>query len=344
MIKPSSALGRRYFWGNRKCKSQNLNSWLRFFIIAISLTTVRAAIAAQPERIGVMYLGEVFATLVDGLRAGLKELAVEEGKQVVLDIQDLKGDVKAAASAAEKFEREKYKLIFANPSTVITPVMQATKTIPIVFAVGSDPVALGYAKSFGQPGGRMTGVQYLARDLTAKRLEILKEFLPKMRRVVCFYDPKNPVPVEGARLGREEAKRQKITLVERQVKSIAELNAALDGLKPGEFDAYLYIPDAMVVSQSQRVVDVTRAKRLPSIFHDQVVVARGGLASYGQSYFEIGRRAAKSVQMVLTGKSPAGLRVETIDDVELAFNLITAKQIGVTIPPNVLARAQKVIR
>jgi putative ABC transport system substrate-binding protein len=312
------------------------------FVVTFAWCGVAAA--AQPERIGVIYLGDVFVTLVDGLRAGLKELGVEEGKQVVLDFHDLKGDAKAAAGVAEKLEREKYKLIFTNPSTVTTAAMKATKNIPMVFAVGSDPVALGYAKSFGQPGGRMTGVQYLARDLTAKRLEILKEFLPKARRVVCFYDPANSVPVEGAKLGREEAKRQKITLVERHVKSINELYIALDALKAGEFDAYLYIPDAMVVSQSQRVVEVTRAKKLPTMFHDQVLVARGGLASYGQSYFEIGKRAAKYVQRVLAGAAPGDLRVETIDDVELAFNLITAKHLAVTIPPNVLARAQKVVR
>jgi putative ABC transport system substrate-binding protein len=162
--------------------------------------------------------------------------------------------------------------------------------------------------------------------------------------VVCFYDPGNPTPVEGAKLGREEAKRQKIKLVERKVKTVSELNAALDALKPGEFDAYLYLPDAMVVSQSQKVVDVARVKKLPTMFQDQVVVARGGLASYGQSYFEIGRRAAKIVERVLKGTPPGELRIETIDDVELAFNLKTAKQLGVSIPPNVLARAQKVIK
>ena len=310
----------------------------------LALCSVAQAQQSKVERIGVIYLGEVFVTVVDGLRAGLKELGLQEGKQVVLDIQELKGDAKAAASVAEKFERDKVKLIFTNTSPVTDVVMKATKNTPIIFTVGSDPMALGYIKSFAQPGGRLTGIQYLARDLTGKRLEILKEFLPKLRQVVVFYDADNPVSAEGAKLARAEAQRVNIKLVERRVKSINELNAAVDALKVGEFDAYLYMPDAMVVSQSQRVVDVARTKKLPTMFHDQVVVARGGLASYGQSYFEIGRRAAKYVQQVLAGKLPAELRVDTIEDVELAFNLITAKQIGVTIPPNVLARAKKVIR
>ena len=317
------------------------------FAVIVTLAACGVAVAAQPakpERIGVIHLGEVFATLVDGLRAGLKELGLQDGKQFVLEVHDLKGDLKSAPRVAETLEREKVKLIFTNTTPITSDAFKATKNIPIVFAVGSDPVAIGYAKSFGQPGGRLTGVQYMARDLTGKRLEILKEFLPKLRQVVAFYDPGNTVAVEGFKLGSAEAQRMNIKLAERQVKSIDELNAGLDALKAGEFDAYLYMPDAMVVSQAPRIVEVARAKRLPTMFHDQVVVARGALASYGQSYFEIGRRSAKYVQRVLNGTPPAELRIDTIDDVELAFNLVTAKQLGVTIPPNVLARAKKVIR
>jgi putative ABC transport system substrate-binding protein len=181
-------------------------------------------------------------------------------------------------------------------------------------------------------------------DLTGKRLEILKEILPKLRGVITFYDPANPTSLEGAKLGREEAQRRGLKFVERKVKSVEELNAALDGVKPGEFDAYFYSGDPMIASQAERIVAVARAKRLPTMFHDQSLVTRGALASYGQNYFEIGRRSAKYVQQILNGASPAGLRVETVEDVELAFNLMTAKHIGVTIPPNVLARAARVVR
>ena len=316
-------------------------------VVIVNLAACGVAVAAQPakpERIGVIHLGEVFASVVEGLRAGLKEAGLQDGKQFILDVHDLKGDLKSAQRVAETLEREKVKLIFTNTTPITGDAFKATKNTPIVFAVGSDPVASGFAKSFGQPGGRLTGIQYLARDLTGKRLEILKEILPKLRQVVAFYDPSNTIAVEGFKLGREEAQRVNVKLAERQVKSIDEINGALDALKAGEFDAYLYMPDPMVVSQAPRIVEVARAKRLPTMFHDQVVVARGALASYGQSYFEIGRRSAKYVQRVLSGTPPAELRIDTVDDVELAFNLVTAKQLGVTIPPNVLARAQKVIR
>lgn len=317
---------------------------IALFFTFIGCGVAAAAQAGKAERIGVIHLGGVLATVADGLRAGLKELGLEEGKQVVLDVQDLKGEAKSAESVAQKFERDQVKLIFTNTAPVTTAAIKATKNLPIVFAIGTDPVAQGFIQSFARPGGRLTGVQYLLRDLTGKRLEVLKEFLPGLRQILTLVDPSNSVSVEGAKLGREEAQRHNIKFIERQVESVAELSAVLTSIKARQFDAYLFVPHAIVVSHAQQVIDSGRAKKLPTMFHDQALVANGALASYGQSYFEIGRRSAKYVQKVLAGTSPADLRVETIEDVELAFNLKTAKEVGVTIPPNVLARAAKVIR
>jgi len=304
----------------------------------------RDAPAAQAERVGVIHLGGAFSTVVDGLRAGLKEQGLEDGKQFSLDVRDLKGDAKAVTGTAQALEQSGVKLIFTVATTATTGAIEATRNVPILFAVGTDPVAQKYVKTFAQPGGRITGVQYLAVDLVGKRLEILKEVIPKLRSVVTFYNPATAVSVDGAKLARAEAQRRNLKFIEREVKSIDALNNDLNGLKTGEFDAYLYVADPMIASHAERIVDVARAKKLPTMFHDQVLVARGGMASYGQSYFEIGRRCAKYVRQVLNGASPSNLRVETMDDVELAFNLDTAKKIGVTIPPNVLARAAKVIR
>ncbi|HEX6770159.1 MAG TPA: ABC transporter substrate-binding protein [Candidatus Binatia bacterium] len=304
--------------------------------------------AAQPTkkipRIGVIHLGGVLGTVADGLRAGMKELGIEDGKQIILDVQDLKGDAKVAESLAQKFEQDKVNLIFTNTQPVTTAAMKSTQNVPIVFAIGTDPITHGFIQSFGKPAGRLTGVQYLARDLTGKRLELLKEFIPGLRQIVTFYDPSNSTSMEGAKLGRDEAQRLKIKLVEQHVKSATELSTALANIKPRQFDAYLYIADAMIASQAQLIIESARIKKLPTMFHDQALVASGALASYGQSYFEIGRRSAKYVQKVLAGTPPGELRVETVEDVELAFNLKTAREIGVSIPPNVLTRAAKVVR
>ena len=312
--------------------------------LPITTFSAQAQQSKKSARIGVIHLGGVLGTVADGLRAGLKELGLEDGKQVILDVQDLKGDAKGTESVVQKFARDQVKLIFTNTAPVTTAALKATKNLPIVFAVGTDPVAQGYIQNFAQPGGRLTGVQYLARDLTGKRLELLKEFLPKLRQIVSFYDPGNPTSVQGAKLGREDSQRLNIKFVEQHVKSPAELTAALANIKPRQFDAYLYIADAMVASQAQQIIDAALMKKLPTMFHDQALVAGGALASYGQSYFEIGRRSAKYVQKVLAGTAPAKLRVETIEDVELAFNLKTAKELNITMPPNMLARAAKVVR
>jgi putative ABC transport system substrate-binding protein len=324
-----------------------MNSKSLFWLLTtVLLTTAPLAQAQQQKlhRIGVIFPGGPLRDIIEGLRAGLKELGLAEGKQFTLTIEDTKGDTKAAEAAAKNFEREKVDLIFATAGSVIAATKQATTSVPIVFCIGSDPVAAKLVDDFARPGGRLTGVHYLVRDLTAKRLEILKEILPKLSRVVTFYNPATRVATEAAGLAREEAKRLGVKLLERHVKSIDELRKGLQALKAGEADALIYIPDATVVGQAQLIIDTAKAKKLPTMFQDESLVAQGGLASYGQNYQEIGRLAAKYVQRVLTGTSPKDLRIETIENTDLTINLKTAKEIGVSVPPQVLARAKRVIR
>ena len=319
--------------------------------IGFALSTLLLALSfpaqAQQQktyRIGVVLPGGPLRDIIDGLRAGLKELGLAEGKQFTLAIEDTKGDTKAAEAAAKNFEREKVDLIFVTAGTVIAAAKQATTSVPIVFCIGSDPVAAKLVDDFARPGGRLTGVHYLVRDLTAKRLQILKEILPKLSRVVTFYNPATRVATEAAGLAREEAKRLGVKLLERHVKSSDELRKGLQALKAGEADALIYIPDATVISQAQLIIDTAKAKKLPTMFQDESLVVQGGLASYGQNYQEIGRLAAEYVQRVLTGASPKDLRIETIENTDLTINLKTAKELGVSVPPQVLARARRVIK
>ncbi len=317
------------------------------FMLAVAILAYFPQADAQQAkvyRIGVLLPGSPWYVAIDGLRQGLRELGLEEGKHFVLDIRDTKGDVKAAEEAARNLERDKIALIYAVPNSVVAAARRATTKTPIVFIVGSDPVAMGLVESFAKPGGRLTGIHLLVRDITGKRLEILKEILPKLRGVVTFYDPGNQVASESAKLARDEAKRLGLRFVERHVASVEEVRSALQGLKVGEANAFFYTPDAMVGSQSQLIIDTARAKKLPTMFQEQSLVAKGALASYGQNYYEIGRLSAKYVQQVLGGTHPGDLRVETVDNVELAINLQTAKALGLTIPPNVLVRANKVIK
>ncbi len=319
---------------------------LVFLLIVAALGVDGTADAQQQKnnRIGVLLQGGAWYDAIDGLRQELSDQGYAEGKQFVLDIRDSKGDLKAAEAAARSLEREKVKLIYAVASSVVDAAKKATTEVPIVFNVGSDPVAAGLAASFVKPGGRLTGVHFLVRDLTGKRLEILKELLPKLRSALTLYDPANKVAKESAQLAQQEAKRLGLKFVERHVASVEELRSVLKGLKPGEADAFFYTPDAMVGSQSQLIIDTANAKKLATMFQEQGLVVKGALASYGQSYYQLGRLSAKYVQKILTGAQPRDLRIETVEDVELAINLRTAKHLELTIPPNLLARANKVIK
>jgi putative tryptophan/tyrosine transport system substrate-binding protein len=320
---------------------------LAHFCLLITVLLITDSVEAQPTkvfRVGVIHQGGPYKAVVNGLQDGLRQLGLEEGKQFSLNIRDSKGDLKAVEEAAKVFEKDRVNLIFAVTTSAVTPVKQVTSQIPIVFAVGSDPVASGFVQSFAKPGGRLTGVQYLTLDLTGKRLEILKEMLPKLSRIVTVYNPDNRIAVEAVALARQAAKQLGFRLVERRAATLEELRQQVGALNAKEADAYFYTSDAMVTSQAQLVIDAASSKKLPTMFAEQSPVVMGGLASYGQNFHEVGRLSAKYVQKIMTGAQPHDLRVEIVDKFELIINLKTAKIIGVTIPPNVLARADRVIR
>ena len=315
-------------------------------LIGLIAASIPPADAQQPKvyRVGVLLPGGTWYETVDGLRVGLRELGFEQGKHFTLVIRDTKGDAKAADAAARNLEGEKINLIYTTASSVTIAARRATAGTPIVFCAGTDPVVLGLVDSFAKPGGRLTGVHYRDSDLTAKRLEILKEMVPKLSRVVTFYVPHDPVAVESSRLAREAAQRFGLQFIEQHVASIEELRVGVRALRSGGVDAIFQVQDALVNSQNQLIIDTARLNRLPTMFVQQNPVTKGGLASYAVSFHEVGRLSAKYVQRVLAGANPQDLPVEGVDKIELVVNLQTAKQIGLTIPPQVLARADRVIK
>lgn len=300
--------------------------------------------AEQPRlyRIGVVLHGGAYSAAVDGLRDGLKELRLEEGRHFVFHVRETKGDLKAVEAAARALEGEKVDLIYSVASSVTVAVKRATKSVPLVFYVGANPVSLGLVESFRKPGGRLTGSYSRFTDLVAKRLELLKEMVPGMRRVLMFYNPHNPAAPDVIRIGREAARSLKIELIERPVASVDELRAALSALRPGEADAF-YSVDAMVISQVHLVLDVAIAKRLPTIFPDRDTAIKGALAAYGASYYVFGRSVAGKVERILLGANPGDIPVEQLDRLHLVVNLKTARALGLTIPESVLVRADEVI-
>jgi putative ABC transport system substrate-binding protein len=313
-----------------------------FALLALSL--VAEAQQARVYRVGVVLQGGSYSATIDGLRDGLKELGLEDGKQVVLDVRDAKGELKSVEAAARSLEGEKVDLIYAIATSVALAAKRATKSVPIVFYAGTDPVAVGLVESFRKPGGRLTGIHGQLTDLTAKRLELLKEMIPKLHRVVTFYSPANPAAQQSVKFAREAARRLKVELVERPVASVEELRAGLRALRPGEADAFFYVSDAMVTTQAEMIIDTARAQKLPTMLAYQGSVVMGALASYGESYYALGRRSAKHVQRILLGADPGDLPVEQLDRPQFVINLKTAKTLGLMIPQTVLLRADEVIQ
>lgn len=320
------------------------------FQLALGATLLVLSVCAQAQqpkiyRVGVILPGAHWSEIITGFRVGLKESGLEEGKQFVLEIRDSKGDLKAAEEAAKSLERKKVDLIYTTRTSVTVAAKRVTADTPIVFSAGADPITLGLVESFARPGGRLTGVYEPGTDLTAKRLEILKDIVPKLRRLMAFYDPRNPVASESARLLREEVARLGgVEFVERQFASVEELQARIRSVKAKEVDAFFQLSDSMVNSQAELIIETARINKLPTMFLDESSVIKGGLASYAVSFHELGRLSAKYVQRVLNGVKPNDLPVQAVDKIDLVVNVKTAKQIGLTIPPNVLARADRVIK
>ena len=321
----------------------------RTFLALVSggLLAAPPAAEAQPARVyrvGVVLQGGPYLEAVDGLRKGLAELELEEGKQFVLHVRDTRGDLKSVEVEARRLEGEKVDMIYALATSVTLAAKRATKSVPIVFAAGTDPVAVGLVESIRKPGGRLTGIYSRFTDLTAKQLQLLKEMVPRLRRVVTFYSPDNPAAQQSVKIARDAARQLKVELIERPVASVEELRAGLRALRPGEADAYYYVSDAMITSHAALIIEAARAKKLATMFNQRETVAMGALASYGVSYYELGRLSAKHVQRVLLGANPGELPVEQVDRLYFVINLKTAKALGLTIPPSVLQRADEVIQ
>jgi putative ABC transport system substrate-binding protein len=314
--------------------------------LILALFAMPLAVEAQPARVyrvGVVHPGGPYSSIIDGLRDGLSELGLAQGKQVVLHVRDASSDPKLMQETARSLEGEKVDLILALGSGAALAAKQATKSVPIVFYAGADPVSLGLVESFRRPGGRLTGIHGQNTGLAGKRLELLKEMVPRLRRVVTFYPPGNPAAQQAVKNARDAAGLLKLELVERPVASVEELRAGLRALRPEEADAFLYLSGAMVHSQTDMIIETARTKRLPTMFSERESVARGALAAYGESYYAIGRLCARQVQRVLLGADPADQPVEQVDRLYFVINLKTAKALGLTIPQSLRVRADEVI-
>ncbi|HKW92374.1 MAG TPA: ABC transporter substrate-binding protein [Methylomirabilota bacterium] len=281
---------------------------------------------------------------VAAFRKGLSEVALIEGKTCVLEVRYGQSRPERFSDLARELVNLRVSVIVASTDLVIAAVRRQTQTIPIVMAFSSDPVGTGFVASFARPGGNVTGLSGVSSDLGGKRLELLKELVPGLSRIAILWNP----DARGAVLDYKETEAAATSLAVQlqsiEVSSEAELDRAFSGV-PSRHAQAIILPggNPVVFSKRKEIARFAQKHRLPSMFAVREYVDAGGLMSYGPSIADMYRRAAIYVDRILKGAKPGDLPVERPTKFELVINLRTAKALGLTIPPSILARVDQVI-
>ena len=310
---------------------------------SVFLTAPLAADAQQAitiPRIGL--LGD--AERWEPFRLGLRDLGLVEGKNIVLDERSSQGKNERFADLALELVRINVKIIVTWGTPATLAAKQATTVIPIVMASVGDPVRSGLVSSLAHPGGNVTGVMQLGPGVAAKRLELLKEAVPSATRIAFLWNPKNPDQKASFGEVQTGARVLGVTLQSVEAGSGDELERALTAMKNDRPSALLTTADNLHYRHIGRIVAFASEARLPAMYQLREAVDRGGLMSYGASLPDLVRRAAHYVDKILKGAKPADLPIEQPTKFELVINLKTAKALGLTIPPSLLARADEVIQ
>jgi len=283
----------------------------------------------------------------EAIRLALRERGHIEGQNIAIEYRYAEGKQDRFPELAAELVRLKVDIIVvAGGNILVQAAKSATKTIPIIMAGGSDPVEAGIVESLARPGGNVTGVTNLDRELGGKRLELLKEAVPKVASVSVLYDSGNPASVrEVKELLPVAARALNLTIQPRAVRAADDYDGVCDAMGKQRSDG-LYVASSgpLIVTNQERIVSFALKRRLPSVYSNKQFVGAGGLMSYGADLAENYRRVAYFVDRILKGAKPADLPVEQPTKFEFVINLKTAKQIGLTIPPEVLARANRLIK
>jgi putative ABC transport system substrate-binding protein len=279
------------------------------------------------------------------LRQALRDLGYIDGKSIVIEYRTAEAKQDRVPGLVAELVQLKVDVLVVTSQSAIEIAKQATKTIPIVMVASFDPVATGMVDSLARPGGNITGVTTLQRELSGKRLELLKETVPGISRVGLLWDPNTSGPVISFKEYETAARALKIPLQSLEVRGPnPDFEGAFQAAAKGRVSALITVRNSLLNRYSKRIADLAIKNRLPSMSEREDWVEAGGLMSYSADDAEYYRRAAYYVDRILKGTKPADLPVEQPTKFELVINLKTANQISLTIPPNVLARADRVIR
>jgi len=322
---------------------------LRALALSSLLLALSPCVGAQQPpkvaRIGMLVNGTPSSHkfFVDEFRQGLRDLGYFEGKNVVVEIRYAEGKLDRLPELARELVGLNVDVISTNATPGSIAAKQATSTIPIVFTGVGDPVEAGLVKSFAKPEGNVTGISVLSPDLGGKRLELIKDAIPGITNVALLWSPSASTAVA---LNKTQAAADSLhlQLLSLEVRRPADFDTAADSILKNRTGALLTNPSPILSTIRTRVVEFARKNRLPAMYANLQFVESGGLMAYAHSSADQYRRAAAYVDKIFKGAKPAALPVEVPTKVDFVINLKAAKQIGLTIPPNVLARADRVIR
>src|SRR5262245_12919192 len=302
--------------------------------------------AKKVPRIG--YLGSIplsaFVSRIEAFREGLRELGYVEGKNIVIEWRSSEGKLDRLPALAAELVALKVDIIVSASPTTTRSIKDATSTIPIVMAQDSDPVASGFVASLAHPGGNLTGLSTLLPEVSGKRLEILKEFVPRLARVAVLGASTTPGTLQSLKETELAAEAFKIRLHFLDILQPKDIETAFRAAAKDRVDAVLVLGGPFILSNRTQIAELAVKNRFPAIYYSPEFVEDGALMSYGVSLAALHRRAAVYVDKILKGAKPADLPVEQPTKFEFVVNLKAAKQIGLTILPNVLARADRVIK
>ena len=314
--------------------------------ILVSLSFPAEAQQAKFPTIGFLVPGSPsgFAARIEAFRQGLRELGYLEGKNIAIEYRWAGGKLDRLPQFAAELVQIKVDVIVTSGDAAIRAVKEKTPNIPIVVGVAGDLVVTGYVASHSRPGGNITGLIDISPELSTKRLELVKEAFPKVSRVVILLNSANPVMVLNFKEIERTAWAMGLKPESLEIRNSDDLDSASVVPIRGQAAVLIVLQDSLVIANTKRIVEFAAKHRLPGMYFDSRWVETGGLMSYGPNYPDLFRRAAGYVDKILKGRKPSDLPVEQPTKFELVINLKTAKQIGLTIPPSVLARADKVIQ
>jgi putative tryptophan/tyrosine transport system substrate-binding protein len=318
-------------------------------VAVILLALCESAEAQQPAkvpRIGFLIASSpsAIAPRMDAFREGLRELGYVEGKNIVIEPRYANGKSDHLPALAAELVGLKVDVIVSSGPTATRPAKGATSTIPIVMTFDDDPVGSGFVASLARPGGNITGLSTLSPELSGKQLELLKEIVPKLSRVTVIGTSARQGTAQALKEMELAAGALKVKLQFLDVQNPKDIELAFRAASKGRADALLVLQSPVFNSHRAEIAELAIKHRLPATYPRREFVEDGGLMSYGVNFLDLDRRAAAYVDKILKGTKPADLPVEQPKKFDFIINLKAAKQIGLTIPPNVLARADKVIK